>query len=316
MVALEARAQLLQAVRLFFLERAVTEVETPLLSQAGSTDPALHSLSVATESGRRWLHTSPEFPMKRLLAEGSGDIYQIAKVFRDAEAGRYHNPEFTLLEWYRLGFDHHALMDELQALITELASIFASLTPPPSQAKHWRRLSYQEVFIQALGIDPHQASIAELADCAAQQGLTISGDLDRDAWLDALLSFVITSSWPEDTLSFIYDYPASQAALAKIDQGPPPTARRFELYWGPVELANGFHELTDPLEQRQRFEHDLEQRAAQGLAQIPMDEGLLEALQAGMPECAGVALGLDRLLMRLTGAPHIREVLSFSWDQA
>ena len=298
------------------MERAVTEVETPLLSQAGSTDPALHSLSVATESGRRWLHTSPEFPMKRLLAEGSGDIYQIAKVFRDAEAGRYHNPEFTLLEWYRLGFDHHALMDELQALITDLADLLAPLTPPASQAKCWRRLSYQEVFMQGLGIDPHQASVAELANCAAQQGLAISGDLDRDGWLDALLSLAITPTWPEDTLSFIYDYPASQAALAKVDQGPPATARRFELYWGPVELANGFHELTDPLEQRQRFARDLKQRAAQGLVPIPMDERLLEALQAGLPDCAGVALGLDRLLMRLTDAAHIREVLSFSWDEA
>ena len=201
--ALQTRAQLLQAVRVFFLERAVTEVETPLLSQAGSTDPALHSLSVATESGERWLHTSPEFPMKRLLAEGSGDIYQIAKVFRDAEAGRYHNPEFTLLEWYRLGFDHHALMDELQALITDLASLLAPLTPLASQAKCWRRLSYQEVFMQGLGIDPHLASAIELADCAAQQGLAISSDLDRDGWLDALLSLAITPTWPEDTLSFV-----------------------------------------------------------------------------------------------------------------
>lgn len=305
---LRARAATLAAVRAFFAERGVLEVETPQVSRAAPTDPALDSLGVATTGAPRFLHTSPEFPMKRLLCTGSGDIYQIARVFRAGEAGRFHNPEFTLLEWYRIGFDAGRLMDEVEALVRTLAG-----ESDPGGAE---RLTYAEVFLRHAGLDPLRADETALAACAAAHGIDLTGSLDRDGWLDLLMSQVVAPAFPAGRLTFIHDYPASQAALARLRPGDPPVAERFELYWGSLELANGFHELTDAREQARRFEGDLEKRKARGLAPVPVDGRLLAALEAGLPDCAGVALGVDRLLMCITGSSHIREVLAFPWEEA
>jgi len=302
---LRARAQMLAGVRGFFAGRGVLEVETPMLSRAAATDPALESLRVDAEG--RYLHTSPEFPMKRLLAAGSGDIYQIARVFRAGEAGRFHNPEFTLLEWYRLDFDEHRLMDEVEALVRELAG---QADPGPAE-----RLDYGEAFRRHAGLDPHAATLPQLSLCAEHHVIGFSGELDRDGWLDLLMSQVVAPAFPPDRLTFIHGYPASQAALARLRPGNPPLAARFELHWGPLELANGFHELTDAAEQASRFERDLALRERRGLAGVPVDDRLLAALQSGLPDCAGVALGLDRLLMCLTGCGHIDEVLAFGWGR-
>ena len=310
---IKARASLLADIRSFFQQAGVLEVDTPLLSSAATPDPAIESLSTryhgpaVSTDGLLYLHSSPEFPMKRLLAAGSGPIYQICKVFRDGEAGRYHNPEFSLLEWYRPGCDHHRLMDEVEALVQ-------SLLPAKRPVV---RLSYQELFERYLGLDPHLSSSADLRRVAAEQG--VAGDLplsDPDQWLDLLLSHCIEPQLAGSGLCFVYDYPASRAALAKITPGDPPLAERFELYLDGVELANGFHELADAGEQRTRFQRELEARRRAGASLPPLDERLLAALQCCLPDCAGVALGVDRLLMHLTGAKHIDQVLAFPIDRA
>lgn len=311
---LRRRAGLLSQIRDFFHQREVMEVETPVCSRCATTDPAIESLQTTFTGPQAaaglplYLHTSPEFAMKRLLAAGSGPIYQICKVFRDGEAGARHNPEFTLLEWYRPGFDHHRLMDEVEALLLHLV-------PESTPA---RRLSYQALFQQYLDIDPHRATPEELRHCAEGQGLADAGRLQletRDAWLDLLLSHYIEPRLG-DGACFVYDYPASQAALARIRPGSPSLAERFELYLDGVELANGFHELTDAAQQRARFEQECEVRKQSGLPAVPMDHRLLQALEQGLPSSAGVALGIDRLLMQLSGASHIGEVLAFSLDRA
>lgn len=310
---LRLRAELLARTRAFFAARGVLEVETPMLSAAAITDPHLHSFATSYSGpGSRhgqtlYLHTSPEFPMKRLLAAGSGCIYQIAKVFRDGEAGRRHNPEFTLLEWYRLGFDHHRLMDEVAELVTELLSDRLSLAST-------ERLSYRELFQQHLRLDPHRAKVAELAVCVEQCGLSMPPGMptdDVDPWLDLLLTHVIEPHLGQGRLSFVYDYPVSQAALARLRFDDPPVGERFELYLNGLELANGFHELGDAGEQRRRFEAENAARHAQGLPMMPVDERLLAALAAGLPECAGVALGFDRLVMLAAGKATIQEVIAF-----
>lgn len=306
--ALRARAALLGGIRSFFSRRDVLEVETPQLSGAAATDPALESFGVPVTGAPRFLHTSPEFPMKRLLCAGSGDIYQIARVFRAGEAGRLHNPEFTLLEWYRTGFNGARLMDEVEALVRELAG---GDDPGPAGS-----FTYTEVFSRHVGLDPMRADEGELAACAAAHGIDLTGSLDRDGWLDLLMSRLVVPALPSEQLTFICDYPASQAALARVRPGMPPVAERFELYWGSMELANGFHELNDATEQAARFRRDLALRRTRGLPPVPVDERLLGALESGLPDCAGVALGLDRLLMCLTGASHIREVLAFPWEKA
>ncbi|MES9872902.1 MAG: EF-P lysine aminoacylase EpmA [Candidatus Sedimenticola sp. 6PFRAG7] len=312
---LRARAGLLDNIRAFFRQAGVLEVETPACSFYATTDPALDCMTSrftgpGAAAGRKlYLQTSPEFPMKRLLASGSGAIFQICKVFRDGEAGRLHNPEFTLLEWYRPGFDHHCLMDEVESLINSLLA-----EPYPAE-----RLSYRDLFQQHLAIDPHQADIDELREVALQRRIPGADSLDlpdRDAWLDLLMSHCIEPGLGQNGLCFVYDYPASQASLSRIRQDDPPVAERFELYMDGLELANGFHELSDASEQRSRFQADLEKRSAAGKSAVPMDEHLLDALEHGFPSCAGVALGVDRLLMRLTGAAHINEVLAFPFDRA
>lgn len=307
---LRLRGELLASIRAFFAEHEVLEVDTPSLSHGATVDPSIDSLSVdyhGPGAARLWLHTSPEFPMKRLLAAGSGDIYQLAKVYRDGEAGRFHNPEFTLLEWYRLGFDHHRLMDEVEALVGGVLAGRRSLAPA-------RRYSYRDAFLEHAGIDPHGASNRALMECAEQFGAIVPDSLrveERDTWLDLLLTQVVEPRLERDRMVFIHDYPASQAALARVRDGDPPLAERFELYLDGVELANGFHELADGTEQRRRFGAEQAQRREEGRSAPPMDERFVAALEAGFPPCAGVALGIDRLVMVAAGAAHIDEVIAF-----
>jgi len=300
---LRARAAALARVRTFFAARGVLEVETPLLLHAAVTDVHLHSLSVQLGVGRRmFLQTSPEYAMKRLLAAGSGDIYQVCRVVRGGESGTLHNPEFTLIEWYRLGFALPRLLEEVETLVRELLG--ARLDAPT------RRISYQQAFRAELGVDPLGASLAELAEAArglAPQG----GQLSRDEYLELLMALRVGPRLGAGGLTFVYGYPASQAALARLDPAAPGTAARFELYAAGVELANGFHELADPLEQRRRFDADNAERRRRGLPLIEPDVRLLAALEAGLPDCAGVALGLDRLLLLASGARHLDEVLAF-----
>jgi lysyl-tRNA synthetase class 2 len=307
------RARLLQRIRAFFQAREVLEVETPLLSRAAVTDPHIQSFVVqGPQRGvPRYLHTSPEFAMKRLLAAGSGSIYQVCKVFRQGEAGHQHNPEFSMLEWYRLGFDHHQLMAEVNDLVRELLEGYRPLTAT-------LQLSYRDAFQRYAGLDPLLASIAELQATVKQRGIDVTGldENHKDPWLDLLMTHVVEPALPQDCPVFIYDYPASQAALARIRQSEPPVAERFELYLGGMELANGFHELTDAVEQHLRFEADLATRDATGLPRVPVDERFLAALESGLPPCAGVALGIDRLVMLAAGVESISGVLAFEDERA
>jgi lysyl-tRNA synthetase class 2 len=316
---LKLRARLLQRLRAFFSARGVLEVETPVLSGAATTDPALASFATRytgplfPQGQTLYLHTSPEFPMKRLLAAGSGSIYQICRVFRDGESGRRHNPEFTLLEWYRVGFDHQRLMAETGELVMDLLAPSLSLQPP-------ERLSYREAFQRHAGLDPFAASPDEFGQAARAHGISVSPELVSekapDPWRDLLLTHVVEPKLGQGRLTFIYDYPASQAALARIQPGNPPVAARFELYLNGIELANGFHELADADEQRARFERQLHARETGGLPAVPVDERLLTALAHGLPDCAGVALGFDRLVMLAADARSIEEVLAFPIGRA
>jgi lysyl-tRNA synthetase class 2 len=311
--ALRERAALLTRLRGFFAAAGVLEVETPILSRAATSDPALASLASLWhgpgEARPLHLHTSPELPMKRLLAAGSGAIYQICKVFRDGERGRLHHPEFTLLEWYRPGWDYRRLMVEVADLVR------CALSEPERPVEE---IAYRDLFRERLGVDPWRADAAELARTAAARGIGGADGLalERDGWLDLLLTHCLEPALGRSRLTFVYDYPPSQAALARRRDGAVPVAERFELYLEGVELANGFQELTDGDEQRRRFLADLEVRAAAGLAMSPLDEAFLDALAAGMPEAAGVALGVDRLLMCRLGARHIDEVLAFPIERA
>lgn len=312
---LKLRARMLERLRAFFSARGVLEVDTPALSRAGATDPHLASFAVSWHGpapGTLWLHTSPEFPMKRLLAAGSGSIYQICKVFRDGEVGRLHNPEFTLLEWYRVGFDCHRLMDETAALIADALTECRAPGAP-------EKLSYRAAFERHAGIDPLTADAAAFAACARRHGIRapagMPGD-DVDPWRDLLLTHVVEPQLGRGRVTLLHDYPASQAALARLRPGDPPVAERFEAYLDGIELANGFHELHDAAEQRARFERDLAKRKEQGLPAVPADERLLVALAAGLPDCAGVALGVDRLVMLAAGASSIQDVLAFPIERA
>jgi lysyl-tRNA synthetase class 2 len=297
--ALRARADMLRQLRAFFADRGVLEVETPLLSRSTVTDPALTPIPC----GDRWLQTSPEYAMKRLLAAGSGPIYQVCKAFRSGEAGRRHNPEFTLLEWYRPGFSLRALMEEVAALVCTVLG-----NRPVAFA------SYRELFRERLGLDPHLATSAELEACVRDRLEYSGGEESRDTWLDLLVSHLVAPTLED--LVFVFDYPASQAALARLRrEGDVDVAERFELFVDGVEIANGYHELTDAAEQRRRFEADNAVLRARGEPARPLDEALLEALEAGLPDCAGVALGLDRLLMLLTGEDRLAEVLAFDWER-
>jgi|CXWL01.1.fsa_nt_gi lysyl-tRNA synthetase class 2 len=310
--ALRVRAELLARIREFFAQRGVLEVETPILAAAPVTDPRLASFSTSFQGpgaprGRRlYLQTSPEFAMKRLLAAGSGPIYQLGKAFRDGEAGRRHNPEFTILEWYRPGFDHHQLMDEMDALLA------STLGAAPAE-----RLTYRDALLLHAGVNPLGAPVDDLREAASRTLGSIPelGD-DRDAWLDLLVSLVVEPHLGRGRPTFVYDYPASQAALARLRPDDRRVAERFEVYVDGLELANGFHELGDATEQRRRFELDLARRRAEGLPEVPLDENLLAALAHGLPPCAGVALGFDRLVMVALGVASLAEVIAFPWDRA
>lgn len=309
---LKARAILLAEIRAFFAKRAVLEVETPLLSHGTITDPHIQAIAATFEPlgskpQRVFLQTSPEYAMKRLLASELGAIYQLGKAFRQDEMGTLHNPEFTLLEWYRPGFDHHALMQEVDDLLRLILK-----TPAATY------LSYQALFETYLKINPHQATLAELSLFAKQQGIELASELnDRDAWLSLLLTHCIEPQLGKEKPVFIYDFPVSQAALAKIrTHENPPVASRFEVYFKGVELANGFHELVDATEQRSRFEKDLAYRKQHSLPIVPIDERFLAALASGLPDCAGVALGVDRLIMLALECKTISDVMSFNFEKA
>ncbi len=313
---LRLRARLLARVRRFFAARAVLEVETPTLSAAATPAPHLDSFSVAYHgpagpaSGQLYLHTSPEFPMKRLLAAGSGSIYQLCRVFRDGEAGARHNPEFTLLEWYRVDFRLTQLIAEVEMLVR---NVLAGIRELPA-AEHY---SYRALFLRYAGLDGLAATSAELRACLLQQGHQPPvgvRDEEIDAWRDLVLTHIIEPQL--GGLVFVAEYPASQAALARLSPNNPAVSERFECYLDGVELANGFHELSDAVEQRRRFEQENAARAALGRPIMPLDEAMLAALAAGLPGCCGVALGFDRLLMRATGVKHIKDILAFGIDRA
>lgn len=333
------RALMLKNIRAFFDARNVIEVETPLLSHYATTDPHLDSFQSGFRGQRCYLNTSPEYAMKRLLASWQRPIYQICKAFRDDELGPNHNPEFTMLEWYRPGFSLSQLMDEMCDLvmnICQLSPCFAEkkllvdgVLPDKSG---FIRLSYQQAFEDYVGINPHQATseqcyqLLQTKNIEIPQGLTVDDAVD--AWLDWILMRLVMPALSKSSLSksglsknsfiFLYDYPASQCALAKIEtsQQQFSVAKRFELFFGEIELANGFYELTDAQKQLQRFQQENMMRTAAGKMPGVIDKNFIAALESGLPDCSGVALGLDRLLMVLAGIPDIDEVLAFSWRYA
>lgn len=308
---LKRRAEMLRGIREFFAARGVLEVETPMLSRAAVSDPQIESLStqISGEPMRHFLSTSPEYPMKRLLAAGSGDIYQVCKVFRDAERGRWHNPEFTMLEWYRLDYDDAALMSEVETLIGMLLAPHRPMLPA-------ERLTYADALRRHAGVDAHGDSDLRLAEAAADRGIRCDAELDRDGRLDLLMGLVAGPMLGVERPCFICDYPASQASLARLKPGNPQVAARFELYVDGLELANGFQELGNGKEQRQRFIGDLATRRRRGQVEPPLDEHLLAALAHGLPDCAGVALGVDRLVAVALGAARLSQTMSFSIENA
>jgi lysyl-tRNA synthetase class 2 len=306
--ALRHRAWLNRLIREFFHVRNVLEVETPILSAGGNTDPNIESLLLdwpAPAPQRRWLRTSPEYALKRLLAAGLGDCYELGRVFRAGEHGRRHNPEFTLLEWYRLGWDHHRLADE----VLELVQGALGMVGRPEAAVE--RVSYRELFRREAGIDPFDGDADALAAVLAPYDVRADG-LTRDDHLDLILTHVIEPRLAQrGGLTVVSDYPASQCALARVLPGEPPVAARFEVYLDGIELANGYHELADAAEQARRFEVDLAVRRTRGQALPAVDAHFLAALAHGLPDCAGVALGVDRLLMAMQGTTAIADVLAF-----
>ena len=294
------RAAIMAEIRRFFADRGVLEVETPCMSQATVTD--IHLVPFETrfvgpghsQGMNLYLMTSPEYHMKRLLAAGCGPVYQLCRSFRNEEMGRHHNPEFTMLEWYRPHYDMYRLMNEVDDLLQQVLDCAEAET-----------LSYQQAFQRHLEIDPLSADKTQLREVA-----------DRDTLLQLLFTFGVEPQIGKDRPTFVYHFPASQASLAQISTEDHRVAERFEVYFKGIELANGFHELTDAREQQQRFEQDNRKRNARGLPQQPIDTHLLEALKAGLPDCSGVALGVDRLVMLALGAEHLGDVIAFTVDRA
>ncbi|WP_198264232.1 EF-P lysine aminoacylase EpmA [sulfur-oxidizing endosymbiont of Gigantopelta aegis] len=319
---IQLRAAVLKQIRTFFAQQGVLEVDTPCLSVSTTPDPFIESfhsrytpLTQVTANENYYLHTSPEFPMKRLLASGSGSIYQVCKVFRQGEIGRKHNPEFTLLEWYREGWDHHQLMQEVGQLLADLIAPYRHLSGVSL-------LTYKAAFQQKLGINPHTASQAELIACTQKVGLdkVLDADEHRDRYLELLFSHVIEPELGIDngmtSICLLYDYPASQASLARIKRHDGDLiAERFEVFIEGMELGNGFHELNDAKEQRRRFITDNQMRQARGMDEVPLDENFLAAV-GHLPDCAGVAIGLERLLMVISQAQHINNVINFPFQRA
>ena len=313
LVALQQRAQVLSHIRDFFAQRQVLEVDTPTMARAGVTDVHLNNFITefvgpgAAHGLSLYLQTSPEFHMKRMLAAGYGAIYQICKAYRNEESGRLHNPEFTMLEWYRPDFDHHQLMDEM----ADLLQLVLTCGEPT-------RITYQAAFIAVLGVCPLTGSLAELRQAGIGLGADnlLDTEQDRDTLLQLLFALGVEPKIGQTAPCFVYDFPASQAALARISPADPRVAERFEVYFKGIELANGFHELTDATEQAERFAQDNKLRADRQLPPRPIDEYLLQALQAGLPNCAGVALGIDRLVMLAIGAERLEQVMAFPVSRA
>lgn len=304
---LKGRARLLDELRAWMHERDILEVEAPLLSRAGSPELHLDSLTVPEafpEGATGWLGTSPEFHLKRLLAADSGPVYSVARVFRGGEAGRLHNPEFTLAEWYRPGAGYADLMDDIESLLRRLLPA-ALLSQPPE------RLTYREALLQHAGLDPFTAGLEEL-----QRRCEGSAETDRDVLLDRIAGFEVYPRLGDARISLIHDFPASQASLAQVRKGEPDVAERVEAIVGGVELVNGFVELSDAAEQRRRFEADLATRRERGRACPALDERFLAALEAGLPPSTGAAMGFDRVAMLALGVDSLAEVQAFPQDRA
>ncbi len=303
---IRARTALYQSMRAFFVARQVLEVDVPVLSSATVTDPHIDSIEAQVMGQSHFLQTSPEFFMKRLLSSGSGDIFSLGKAFRNGEAGTRHNPEFTMLEWYRLGWDDTQLMQEVAELIQSCM-----------QVSSVEFISYRDIFLRELNVDPHTAELALLKDLTRQFFDVPYDDDDRDMWLDLLMANVLEPKMGSG-LVFVYDFPESQAALARVmgDGAGQRVAKRFEAYLGAMELVNGYWELTDSKEQARRFTLDQEKRQRLGLPLRPVDDNLLAALQSGLPDCAGMALGVDRLLMAVHQCQDIGDVIAFPHSRA
>ena len=306
-----ARAKIIAEIRRFFSDRGLLEVETPILSEFGVTDVHLSTFStefaspLTPESKQLWLATSPEYPMKRLLAAGSGPIFQLCKVFRNEEAGNKHNPEFTMLEWYRPFFDMYRLINEVDDLLQDI------LDCPAAES-----VSYQFIFQEHVGLDPLSASVDDLIEKAKDNNLVDAENCDRDTLLQFLFSMVVEPKIGHDRPIAVYHFPATQAALAQISSEDLRVAERFEFYYKGLELANGFTELTDAVEQKHRFDQDNQLRKSLNLPEINIDTRFIDALKAGMPNSSGVALGVDRLIMIALGATTIKEVISFTIENA
>lgn len=318
---LHKRATLLSLVRAFFADRDVTEVHTSVLSQAAISDPAIESFAVdATPT--RYLRTSPEFSLKRLLCAGAPDIYEMGPVFRQGEAGRRHNPEFTLLEWYRHGFSMQNLINEVVDLLrhtglltgNSAADKTSSDVPARECDNQVTQTTYADAFQQTIGVDILSCSAHELALIAASLGPAPDAPMDKDQWLDYLFALHIQTAYARLPCWVVTHYPASQAALARLDPDKPDFALRFEVFVGDMEIANGFEELQDAREQAQRFARDNQLREQRGQAVRPVDQRFLKALEMGLPSCSGVALGVDRLMMCLHGGKDIRAGLAWPWE--
>lgn len=312
---LKLRASVFQSIREFFRQRDVLEVDTPVLSSSTNTDPHIQSFSTqyisvsgTAADGKKYLSTSPEFHMKRLLSSGSGSIYQLGHVFRQSELGSQHNPEFTMLEWYRVGYDYFELMEEVADLVSVLFK----------KSIEVENLSYQKAFIRYLDVDPFNVSEEELQTHAEENGLSTmeAGVYDKDYYLDFLMSHLIQPKLGNDKLTFVHEYPASQCALAKISPDDDRFAERFELFYRGVELANGYHELIDAAEQQRRFEQQNQARVKHGGEPVEFDQYLVQALEAGMPACSGVALGVDRIIQLRQGAKSLQDILAFPFNRA
>lgn len=325
---LKKRAQVLKALRAFFDARDVVEVQTPLMSSSAATDVHLDSFSVLDDrlderaderqaegskraNQKHYLLTSPELPIKRLLCAGMGDCYQISPVFRCGEQGSRHNPEFTMLEWYRLGFTAFDLMDEVIELIQTLVSHFSGFGCSLTVIKK----SYQAVFLEGLGFDPITICAENLNKILSEKNLWDGPPLSKNEALDLLFSQCIEINFPHNQLTAIYHYPATQAALARVCVNNSDVSERFEVFWGGMELVNGFYELADAQEQRQRFEQDKNARKQLDKHLPPHDDYFLKALESGLPDCSGVALGVDRLVMKVLGKTRIQDVLAFGFDR-
>tara|TARA_R110001592_G_scaffold321037_1_gene599438 strand:+ start:184132 stop:185097 length:966 start_codon:yes stop_codon:yes gene_type:complete len=298
---LRCRAELLSGIRGFFKDRDVMEVDVPVMAETGVTDLHIDCIPAQVGGDIQYLQSSPEYFMKRLLASGSGSIYSLGKAFRDGESGRRHHPEFTLLEWYRLGWDEYQLMAEVAELIKTLG------LECPSQV-----MKYTDIFEQTVGLNPHQAFLGDLQQLAADIAGRDFSTESRSTCLDLIFSFAVEPDLPKG-LVFIHEYPACQSALARLgkDGEGNTIARRFEAYLNGMELANGYYELTDTVEQKSRFDADAALRQAGGKRHMPLDQHFLSAVTSGLPDCAGVALGIDRLLMQLLNIDQISQVMPF-----